>query len=121
MGVFTVEIEVGDPQATSFEPVEALVDAGATYTVLPETLLGRLGVTPYSKSTFELADGSRTDLDVGRTWVKLNGQQEFTQVVFGADAGGAILGAITFEEMGLAVDPVGRRLVPVTKLLKRAR
>ena len=118
MGVFSVEIEVGDPQAKGFETVEALVDTGATNTVLPVGLLGRLGVTPYSKSTFELADGSHLDLDVGRTWVKLDGKQEFTQVVFGADPGGAILGAITLEEMGLAVDPVRQRLVPVHKLLK---
>jgi len=50
--------------------------------------------------------------------VKVDGKQEFTQVVFGADPGGAILGAITLEEMGLAVDPVKRRLVPVHKLLE---
>jgi hypothetical protein len=40
-------------------------------------------VTPYSTSRFELADESRVDLDVGRTWVKVGGKQEFTQVVFG--------------------------------------
>ena len=50
--------------------------------------------------------------------MKVDGKQEFTQVVFGADPGGAILGAITLEEMGLAVDPVKRRLVPVHKLLE---
>jgi len=121
MGVFSVEIQVGDPQAKSFESVDALVDTGATNTVLPSSLLGRLGVDPYSKSTFELADGSQLDLDIGRTWVKLDGKQEFTQIVFGKDEGGAILGAITLEEMGLAVDPVRRRLVPVNKLLKLAQ
>jgi len=68
MGVFSVEIQVGDPQAKSFESVDALVDTGATNTVLPLGLLDRLGVSPYSKTTFALADGSRLDMDVGRTW-----------------------------------------------------
>jgi len=121
MGVFSVEIQVADPQAKSFERIEALVDTGATNTVLPTTLLSNLGVAPYSKSRFELADGSLLDLDVGRTWVRVDGKQEFTQVVFGKDEGGAILGAITLEEMGLAVDPVKRRLVQVDKLLKQGR
>jgi len=82
-------------------------------------LLAKLGVLPYKKSVFEIADGKQLELEVGRTWVRVDGQQEFTQVVFGVEATGAILGAVTLEEMALAVDPVGRRLVPVNKLLMR--
>ncbi len=118
MGVFTIQIEIGDASGGKFEPVEALVDTRATNTVVPTSLLRQLGVSPYKKSTFELADGRRLDLDVGRAWVKVNGQQEYTQVVFGSEDGGAILGAVTLEEMALAVDPVARALVPVSKYLK---
>ncbi len=82
-------------------------------------MLAKLGVLPYKKSVFEIADGKQLELEVGRTWVRVDGQQEFTQVVFGVEATGAILGAVTLEEMALAVDPVGRRLVPVNKLLMR--
>ena len=117
MGTFRVRIEIGDPQGQRFEYVEALVDTGATNTTLPASVLSGLGVQPYRKSVFELADGSQLELDVGRTWVRVNGQQEFTQVVFGGEGSKAILGAVTLEEMGLAVDPVKRRLVPVHKYL----
>jgi clan AA aspartic protease len=117
MGVFTVEIQIGDPQAKSFEPVEALVDTGATNTALPSSLLARLGVEPTSKAWYRIADGSRLELEVGRTWVKVNGHQEFTQVAFGPDNARPVLGAITLEEMGLSVDPVARRLVPVDRYL----
>jgi len=117
MGVFKVPIEVGDPAARTFETVEAMVDTGATNTMLPADLLRKLGVTPYKKSVFELGDGREVEFELGRTWVKVDGQQEFTQVIFGADESEPLLGAITLEEMALAVDPVGRRLVPVHKYL----
>jgi clan AA aspartic protease len=117
MGVFRIAIEIGDPQGESFQAVEALVDTGATSTTLPATLLTQLGVRPYRKSVFELADGSQLELDVGRTWVRVNGQQEFTQVVFGKEGAEPILGAVTLQEMGFAVDPVKGRLVPVHKYL----
>lgn len=117
MGTFRITVEVGDPGGQRFEAVEALVDTGTTNTTLPTPVLEQLGVQPYRTSVFEFADGTRLELGVGRTWVKVNGQQEFTQVVFGAEGSEPILGAVTLEEMGLAVDPVARRLVPVHKYL----
>jgi clan AA aspartic protease len=117
MGTFRVQIEVGDPEGKRFESVEALVDTGATNTTLPASVLERLGVTPYTTTVFQLADGRELELSVGRTWVKVNGHQEFTQVVFSGEGTEPILGAVTLEEMGLAVDPVGRRLQPVRKYL----
>lgn len=84
---------------------------------MPESILARLGVRPYRRSLFALADGSQMELDVGRTWVRVNGQEEFTQVVFGREGSEPVLGAVTLEEMGLAVDPVGQRLLPVHKYL----
>jgi aspartyl protease family protein len=65
MGIFKVPIEVGDPAAQTFEQIEATVDTGATNTMLPATLLRKLGVSPYKKSVFELGDGRQVDL----SWV----------------------------------------------------
>ena len=44
MDAFTVQLEVADPQGRQYEAVEVMVDSGATYTVLPASLLERLGV-----------------------------------------------------------------------------
>ena len=74
-------------------------------------------MTPYTTTLFQLADGSELELSVGRTWVRVDGRQEFTQVVFAGEGTQPILGAVTLEEMGLAVDPVGHRLQPVHKYL----
>ena len=117
MGTFTIQVDVGDPSGSNFETLEALVDTGATNTAIPASLLRRLGVAPQGKSGYRIADGSRLELDVGRTWVRVDGQQEFTQVVFGPEGSRPVLGAVTLEEMGLSVDPVARRLVPVDKYL----
>lgn len=116
MALFSVRIQVGDASGERFETVEALVDTGATNTALPGAMLRRLGILPHRRSTFELADGRQVELDIGRTWVRINGQQEYTQVVFGGDTTEPILGAVTLEEMGLRADPLGV-LVPRSRYL----
>ncbi|MBI3989212.1 MAG: hypothetical protein HY347_06305 [candidate division NC10 bacterium] len=117
MGTFRVTIEIGDPQGQHFEPVDALVDTGSTYTVVPASLLLHLGVTPHIRDTFVLADGRRIELDIGRTWVRVDGRSEVTLVVFGEEGAEPLLGAYTLEGLRLAPDPVSRRLIPVPGLL----
>ena len=117
MGTFSVRVEIGDPQARQYESVEALVDTGATYATLPGSLLRRLGVAPHTHAMFVLADGSRVEREIGRTFVRLEGVEDIVPVVFGDEGAQALLGAVTLEILRLAVDPVGRRLMPVPGLL----
>jgi len=117
MGTFRVRMEVGDPRRERFEAVEALVDTGASYTVVPSSLLRELGVTPHTRAPFLLADGREVGRDIGRTWVRLDGRTEFTLVVFGDDGTEPLLGAVTLQEFRLAPDPVSNCLVPVPGLL----
>lgn len=118
MGTFDVTVEVGDPRGERFEAIEALADTGASHTVLPSSLLRRLGVTAHTRAPFRVADGRQIEYDVGRTWVRVVGREELTLVVFGEEAQ-ALLGAMTLEALLLGVDPVERRLVPVPGLLMR--
>jgi predicted aspartyl protease len=116
VGTFRVRIEVGGPERERFEPVDVLVDTGATYTVLPRLLLEDLGVVPHRRASFALADGRRVERSLGRAWIRLGAQEEYSLVVFGDDA---LLGAVTLEEFLLAADPVEQRLVPVPALMMR--
>lgn len=116
MGTFTVILDIGDPSGSRWEPVEALVDTGATYTVLPSSLLQELGIVPHRMASFVLADGRRVERSLGRAWIRLEAQEELSLVVFGDDA---VLGAVTLEEFCLAPDPVAQRLVPVPALMMR--
>ena len=116
MGTFRVRIEVGGAEQGRFAPVEVLVDTGATYTVLPRELLHEIGVVPHTRAPFVVADGREIEFEIGRAWIRVDGRQERSLVVFGDTA---LLGAFTLEALRLAPDPVGRRLIPVPALLMR--
>ncbi len=113
MGTFTVTLGVGDPQGRRYENVEVMVDSGAAYTVLPTSMLERLGVTPYDMRGFVLADGHRVERGFGRTWMRLDGKQDMSPVVFWDEDSLPLLGAVTLEIFGLGIDPVNARLIDI--------
>jgi predicted aspartyl protease len=80
-------------------------------------LLRELGIEPRERWPFRLADERQREFDVGTAQVRIDGRSVYTPVVFGDDTMEPILGATTLEELRLAVDPVGRRLVSVPGLL----
>ena len=116
MGTFRITVEIGDPQGRRFEPVEMLVDTGATFTKAPRDLLERLGVPVESVYTAELADGSRIERTRGRTMIRLEGKEYPTPVTFGEDGEQSLLGAMALEDAMLAVDPHSKRLIPTNAL-----
>ena len=120
MGAFSVKIEVGGLDAQDFEEVEALVDTGATTTVIPGAMLRRLGISPTRRETFEYAGGERVDLDMAEAKARVDGRETTTWVIFGEEGSSALLGAYTLEGVFLGVDPYGQKLIPVRGLLKRA-
>ena len=121
MGTFLVQIELGDPEGRRYETVEALVETGATYTTVPSSTLRRLGVSPHTRGTFVLADSSRIERDIGRTWLKLEEGEGIVPVIFGDEDSQPLLGAVTLEIFRLRVDPVSQRLIPVPGLLMGQR
>ncbi len=74
-------------------------------------------VIPHARDAFVLADGRRTERDIGRTWVRIDGRAEMTLFVFGDLDAPVLLGAYTLEGLRLAADPVSRRLISVPGLL----
>ena len=117
MGTFHITLAVGDPQGESYVPVEALVDTGATYTMLPASMLQNLGVVPHDRAEFELADGNVAEMDIGRTWVRIDGRSEIVPIIFGEEGTTVLLGAVTLEIFRLGVDLVRQELIPVRGLV----
>ena len=117
MGTFTVKIEVGDSPGDQFEAVEALVDTGATYTMIPASLLNRLGVVPLAQMNFILADGQRIERDVGEASLRILGSTFHSPVVFANEDSNVLLGAVTLQIFGLGVDSLNERLIRVDGLL----
>ena len=120
MGIFSVLIEVADPEGHRYETVEAMVDSGATYTVMPASMLERLGVEPHGTRKFVLADGSHIRRGFGRTWMRLDGREDISPVVFWDEGAQPLLGAVTLEIFSLGIDPVNRRLIPVDAFLLKS-
>ncbi len=120
MGTFRVEMGIGDPEGLRYEYVDALVDSGSTYNILPASLLRRLDVQVRRSATFRLADDRRVQRELGQTWVRLNGEEYIAPVVFGDDEAQPLLGAVTLEIFQLGIDPVGMRLIPVEGLMMSA-
>jgi clan AA aspartic protease len=113
-----VEVVVVNPRTgIRSEPMVALADTGATLTVLPGNVLERLGVRRLRSISLVLADGRRAQRDVGEAGVAVNGDSVPCRVVFAESGDAVLLGLTVLEQLGLAVDPVQRRLVPADFLL----
>src|SRR3989442_15615103 len=69
MGHFRVAVEVANRAGERFQPMEALVDTGATYTWIPRDVLGGLGAEPEEEWPFVLADGREVRYPVA--WVQI--------------------------------------------------
>ena len=119
MGVFSVELEVGSPGREQYVTVQALVDTGAIYTMLPEDLLDRLGVKRLQSDVFEMADDSLVEYWIGSTTVRLQGSELPVPVVFARVGNTPLVGATTLQILRLIVDPVAERLVPAPPVRAR--
>ena len=112
MGTFEWPVQISTLDRRESREIQATVDTGATYTVLPCGLLNELGISPLRKAGFELGDGRIAELDIGEVRAMVNGVNAVTLVVFGGDDVQPLLGAYALEGLLLAVDPVNERLVP---------
>jgi len=118
MGTFTVSIQIGDLAGQQFVEVQALVDTGSTYTVLPKEVLEQLGINQEGQRRFELGDDRLVEYPIGYARMRLGEDQTIVLVVFGPEGITPLLGATALEHLSLAVDPIHQRLIPVPALLK---
>ena len=118
MGHFRVPVQVGSRTGEHLESLEALVDTGATLTLIPREVLERLGVVPEEEWPFELADGREVRYPVAWVQIRIGARTQPTIAVFGERGSEPTLGVVTLESFLLAVDPVHHRLISVPGLLK---
>ena len=111
MGIFYERIGVGNPAGGGLVFVSALVDTGASYTLLPAGLLIELGVEAYDTMEFTLADGQRVEYDIGDARLGIGSLERICIVIFGPE-GNYLLGAETLADFRLLVNPRRERLEP---------
>jgi len=118
MGLTHVNVTISSPSnPRKAAKLSLLVDSGAVYSVVPKTILRRLGVKPHSKRTFTLADGTQITRQVGDLIFKFDGQQGASPVIFGEKGDSSLLGTVSIEALGFILDPIRRELRPLPMIL----
>ena len=112
MGTFSQTLRLESLDGERSIEMDALVDTGASYTLVPANLLASLGVQPIDSVRLALADGRPVDYEMGQAVATVDGRSIPTLVLFGEDGASPLLGAYTLEGLRLAVDPRAGRLVP---------
>ena len=117
MGQITVKLSVYPTNGADAREVDALVDTGAAYSMLPRPFLESLGYRPVRPQRVVLADGRIEEWSMTLLDVAYDGRRVQTPVLMGPHASPTLLGATTLEELGLGIDPVNRRLTPIDVFL----
>lgn len=119
MGLTFVTVRVGNPaNGGPGEDVSCLVDSGAVYSLIPATVLRKLGVEPHSTREFVLANGEVIHRRLATATFEYQGQRGDSMVIVGEPGDDPLLGATTLEGFGLVLDPFRRELRPMKLPLK---
>jgi len=118
MGTFSVRAKIWNPlKPGNVLDIELIVDTGATYTELPSKILEKLGISVLRTVRLRLADNRVIERPIGEIGIEIEGYRaSATPVVFGEE-NVYLLGAVTMEQLGLAPDPIEKRLKPIEALL----
>lgn len=117
VGTFSADFILWNADQTASRSLNGLVDTGASYTMVPASILESLGVEREDTETFNLADGSRREYDLGFARMELDGKRRRVAVIFGPENAGVLLGALALEMFALAADAKYRRLIPAVLTL----
>lgn len=109
----------GKVKGRNGRPVEVdfLVDSGASYTLLPESVWKKLRLKPKRKQRFTLADGTRITRGISECYIILPQGEGHTPVILGEADDEALLGVVTLEVLGLIFNPFKRTLQPMKMML----
>ena len=113
VGTFRADFVIRNRADTGrFESFNGIVDTGASYTVVPASILDALGIEREQTINLTLADGSQREMDIGWVQMELEGRNGHVYAVFGRENGLILLGAMALETFALAADAKNRRLIP---------
>ena len=117
MGFVHVNVGLSNPSAPgSAEEVNVLVDAGATLSVFPASLLDRLGIQRTGQRRLRGFGGVITRA-TGTVILTYGGEVAGVTVVFGEDGDPTVMGVTALESLGFNVNPVAGELDRVEMLI----
>ncbi len=117
MGTFSVKMRVWNPaQPGGVEELDAFVDTGAAFSWISRVSLQRLGVAPSRKMSFRTIEGRLLERDMATVYVSIDKYSVPDVVVVAEEGEMEVVGAHTVEGLGMAADPVQKKLVPAVML-----
>jgi len=112
MGSFSAKLRVWNPSAPEkAEEFEAMVDTGAAFSWIRERL-ERLGAQVLRRVGLRAIDGSIIERETAAVWVASDGFTAPGIVVMAEHNDMEVIGVHTIEGLGLAADPVQKKLIP---------
>ena len=117
MGHVRTRVTILNPtDSATMSEVEALVDTGATFTVVPRPLANTLKLPIIGQSVVRTATGPLT-LDRACAEVRINGDSDTHSVLISDAMADVLVGVITLEALSLTVDPTSGQLKEAEALL----
>ncbi len=121
MGLTFIEATIANPaKPRKTARVKFLVDSGAAYSVVPASVLRRVGIKPRTTRKSILADGSTVTRRMGEALFRFDNHEGTSPVIFGQKDDSVLLGSVSLEVLGFILDPLKRELRPLPMLLAPA-
>ncbi len=118
MATFTVKLKVWNPANPSRSAeLEAWADTGAAYSWISKERLEPLGVQRVRRLQFKTIEGHTVERDLAAVFLSADGYTGGDNVVVAEPGDLEVLGAHSLESLGLSVDPVHKKLVPLVVAL----
>ena len=117
MGTFSAKVRVWNPERPeTVEELDLFVDTGAAYSWISRARLERMGGMATRRIPFRTIEGRILDRDLAVVYVASD-DRSVPDIVVMAEAGEMeVVGAHSLEGLGLAADPVQKKLVPTVML-----
>ena len=117
MGTFSAKLRVWNPaNPEKVEELEAFVDTGAAFSWIARSRLERLGLVSTRRMQFRTIEGRIVERDVAIAYVGA-GEYSAPDLVVMAEPGEMeVIGAHSLEGLGVAADPIQKKLVPTVML-----
>jgi predicted aspartyl protease len=117
VGTFKTKLRVWNPAQPEkvYEP-EVWVDTGAAFSWISRSQLERLGIAPLRRIPFQTIEGRILERDVAAVFIGTDGYIGPDVVVMAEPDDTEVMGAHSIEGLGLAADPVQKKLVPTIML-----
>lgn len=116
MGHVFEKVRITNPNNKRYIVETALVDTGATDTVLPKFVADKIGLKSLRQLSVETANGT-IKVEEAICTLRIKGKTKTVPVVIAKNMKRVLIGVTTLETMGLNVDTKRRKLIKEKVLL----